>query len=249
MKLFSEFKEELRQEFRTLKETLVRDFRSDIREVRSDVREIKSSMEFMNKTFEDIRKNMETIMSENAALREENQALREKYDSVEKVIKETGIRLTQCEQYSRNHNVEIKGIAESEGENLPELLGALGRFIGEPISLSDVEICHRVPTRNAGASNIVVQFQRRLKRDSVLEKARGKKRILTRDLGLSSSEPVYVNEHLCPTMKRLLGMAVSRKRERKWKYVWVRGGRIYARQSESAPVMPITHEDDLARIC
>lgn len=59
---------------------------------------------------------------------------------------------------------------------------------------TDIEVCHRVPTRNADATpNIIVQFKSRTKRDSILEKAK-KSRLSTQELGFSPGSPLYVNE-------------------------------------------------------
>ncbi|KAH7956969.1 hypothetical protein HPB52_014019 [Rhipicephalus sanguineus] len=52
------------------------------------------------------------------------------------------------------------------------VVGKIGDALGEPIAPSDIEVCHCVPTREAGKSNIIVQFKGVQKRDTVLEKAR-----------------------------------------------------------------------------
>lgn len=44
----------------------------------------------------------------------------------------------------------------------------------------------------------------------MLENSR-KKIIMTKDLDFAGASPVYVNEHLCPEIKRLLGQAASKK--------------------------------------
>lgn len=86
--------------------------------------------------------------------------------------------------------------------------------------------------KNASRQNIVVQFARRTKRDAVLDEAR-KAKIIGTDLGLVGANPVFINEHLCPELKKLLGQAISRKREVGWRFVWVRDGHILASYSES----------------
>lgn len=136
---------------------------------------------------------------------------------------------------------------KKENEDLATILSEIGNAIHEPISSSDVECCHRVPTRNPDKTNIVVQFKSRAKRDAALKKAK-KTRITNRDLGLESTGPVYVNEHLCPALKRLLGMAVKRKYEHKWKSVWTSNGKSYARKNDSSDALQISEERDLARI-
>ncbi|KAM7290537.1 uncharacterized protein ISCGN_027158 [Ixodes scapularis] len=163
------------------------------------------------------------------------------------LLKENELRLVHCEQYSRRHNIEVKGIPKTETDNVNDLVFKLGDLIGEQIALSDIEACHRVPTRDPTKSNVIVQFQRRQKRDSVLEKAK-KKRITCQDFGLPETSSIYVNEHLCPALKKLLGMAVSKKREHQWRYVWVRDSKIFARKADGTPVITISDSGDLDKI-
>lgn len=94
----------------------------------------------------------------------------------------------------------------------------IGELVGVSGVHSDIEPCNRVPSRIEGNSKIVFGFQSRQKRVPFLEKAR-KRPFFTADLCFSSASPVYINEHLCPALKRLLRMAVSRKREFDWKCV------------------------------
>lgn len=95
---------------------------------------------------------------------------------------------------------------------------------------------------------------KREKRDKVLEKAK-KTKLMNRSLGLSmeaskneANHPIFVNEHLCQYLKRLLGMAIARKREHGWKFVWVKKGAVFARRDETSPVVAIKLESDLEKI-
>ncbi|KAH7940828.1 hypothetical protein HPB49_006502 [Dermacentor silvarum] len=115
--------------------------------------------------------------SEGKSLRKENERLKAKCSENESVIVELQKRVVQGEQYSRRSNVEIKGLVEMENEKITDVEGKIGDVIGEPISASDIELCHRVPTREQGKTNVNVQFKSRQKWDLVVEKAR-KKRIL-----------------------------------------------------------------------
>ncbi|CAN7989490.1 unnamed protein product, partial [Ixodes hexagonus] len=237
-------KEELKHEFKTFRESLERELRTEIRELRTDVREVKKGMDFINKAFEDIKKEFEALSKENAELKRENASLLQSHEKLLKAMKETEARLVHCEQYSRNANLEIKGIPKQENENVSDTVKKVGDLIGSPIAADDIEVCHRVPTRNSESN---IQFRSRARRDAVLEAAK-KKRISNKDLGSTASAPIYINEHLCPVLKRLLGMSVAKKRECDWKYVWVRNGRIFARKTDNAPILKITHADDLEKI-
>lgn len=126
-----------------------------------------------------------------------------------------------------------------------------GQVLEEPILASEIEVCHRVPTRNEGLSNIVVQFKSRQNRDLVLEKAR-KKRITNHSQGVTTepgeSAPVFVNEHLCPTLKRLLASTIARKRHFSWRFVWMRNGRILAQKNEGSRTLHVSSEHDLFKM-
>lgn len=149
--LFNYFKEEMKQEFKTLKVSLGRDFRNDIRETRADLREVKTSVTFINQTFEDTKQKFETVMSENAVLRQENETLCVRCGAMEKAAerkKKNVVRMMNCERYLRNQNAEIKGVPEPDRTNLTELLRCLGELVGEPILSTDIEICIVCPLVN-----------------------------------------------------------------------------------------------------
>lgn len=242
-KMCEELKRELKLELREIKDAMEK----DRKEARKDFREIRSGMDFINKTFEEMRGKLDDIKSENSELRKENQKLVTLCEQLAKRVTDCESRLMQTEQYSRNSNVELKGIATQRGEDLMEVLKKVGRTVGEPIVESDVEICHRVPVPNSDAHNIIVQFASRKKRNDFLEKAR-RTRFSCKDLGLASNGPVFVNEHLCPAMKKLLGQAIARKREMNWRFVWVRNGTVFARKLEETPVVRINSVGDLSKI-
>ncbi|XP_077553134.1 uncharacterized protein LOC144167853 [Haemaphysalis longicornis] len=229
-KLFLELKEELKAELENFKDAAERNVRSEERSLRTELGEMK------------------VTLCENKQLKKENESLRTTVFTLEKDLVESQASLLKSEQYTRNRNLEIKGIEQTENEDLKQLFEKIGEKLEEPITESDVDICHRVPTKNEGKSNIIVQFQCREKRDKVLQMAR-KKRLTTTLLGLPTDFPVYINEHLCPTMKKILGRAVARKREHGWKFVWTRDGSVFARRIETSCIVAITCENDLNKIC
>ncbi|KAH9383897.1 hypothetical protein HPB48_025764 [Haemaphysalis longicornis] len=114
--------------------------------------------EFMEKEFEAMKTQLAEERNERLSLKHESEKLRAKCKENESKIEELHRRLVQCEQYSRRSNVEMKGLAEAENEDVTDLASKLGAAIGEPISADDIEVCHRVPTWEEGKSNAVVQF-------------------------------------------------------------------------------------------
>lgn len=224
-----------------------RESRGEIRELRAEMKSLTESVKFMSDEFEDMKKRLREATEEREALRKSNEELRAKCKENENVIQQLQKRVVQSEQYSRRSNIEIRGLVEQDNEDVAELVGKIGDVLGEPITSSDIEVCHRVPTREAGKSNVVVQFRSRQKRDSVLEKAR-KARVRNNQVGIPDDARVFVNEHLCPTLKRLLSLALARKRECQWRFVWTRNGKVLARKTEASGVIHIASEADLQKI-
>ncbi|XP_075559999.1 uncharacterized protein LOC142591573 [Dermacentor variabilis] len=226
-----------------------RDVLSDLRELRSDMKQMKEGLEFMEKQFETMKQQFMEGRNERESLRKENDRLKAKCSENESIIVELQKRVVQGEQYSRRSNVEIKGLVE-KNENIIDLVGQISGVVGEPISADDIEVCHRVLSREQGKTNVIVQFKTKQKRDHVVEKAR-KSRIRNRDVGISSEAQIFVNEHFCPTLKRLLAQAIAKKkkkRENQWQFVWTKNGKIFARKTESSQVVSIETDSDLVKI-
>lgn len=254
------------------------------RDIRKEIRELNKSLEYMNKDYENIKQECAEIRKENAALRASQEAMQCEIDRLRKLVHENSTRLTTQDQYSRNKNIEIKGIPRTPNENLVQLLAKVGDALGEPISEQDIEICHRLPARSATSQsntapdpgvaknnevrphasavpdrgskagsdaplneNIVVVFNRRAKRDAIVKKAR-RTRFTAEELGFTTKQSVFVNEHLCPQLKKLLGMTIARKREMNWRFAWASGGKIFARETETSRAVQITCEADLHKM-
>lgn len=212
---------------------------------------MKASLDFFNKQFEDLTKHCSQLEKENLELKVQNASLAQDCAQLKKDAAESERRTTQLEQYSRNRNIEVKNVPFVKGENLAETLEKLGEAISEPINPRDIDVCHRVPSKDSTCPHIIVQFHNRSKRDTVLEKAR-KMRLSANDVGCSGTAPetapIFVNEHLCPQLKKLLGLTIAKKKEQSWQFAWSKGGKIFARKTEKSKILHITCIDDLSKI-
>ena len=56
------------------------------------------------------------------------------------------------EQYTRKHNLEIHGIAETTGKDIAENVVKLGKVINVHTSPTDIVICHKTGPRNSSGS-------------------------------------------------------------------------------------------------
>lgn len=215
-----EFKNELRQDIRTLKDSVkyCSDTCDGVNEIQKEMKELKL----------EIRR----LVDKNLDLEKENKNLRD--------------RLDELEQHHRLNNLEIKGLPADCDE--VEVVKEIGNKLGEEIVDTDIDICHKVDIPHSKDRNVIVRFTRRSKRNAVLAKAR-KMRLTTDALGFEgASKPVFLNEHLTQKNKRLLGAAIAKKKSVAWKYVWTSNGKVLARRGESTPILRISTMSDVERM-
>lgn len=243
----AKLREETKAEIKLFRESMEREMRNELRELKSEKQGLVKSLEFAHDSIKELEETLNTEIAKNKNLAAENETLRSMHISLESKVLDLDKRLIQSEQYSRRANLEIQGVVKNDSESVTDIVSKIGDAISEPIQECDIEACHRVPTRKADKANIVVQFRSRAKRDTVLQKAK-KMRLKNTDVGLENSDPVYVNEHLCPAQKKLLAFAVKKKYEHQWKSVWSQNGKIFMKQSDSSVVVPITSDKDLIKL-
>jgi hypothetical protein len=86
---------------------------------------------------------------------------------------------------------------------------------------------------------------RRFDAEELLARRRAKKDFSTRHLNLTTDKPIFVNESLTPTRRKLLGMTRDLRKKKNYKFVWVRGGKIFLRKDEQGPISVIRCQADL----
>lgn len=216
--------------------------------IEGELQTLRQSINFMNEQFEQFRVELGETKKELAAVRAENHAIKSENSRLVKNIKEIKQELTAQQQYSRQNNLEIKGVPVMEGENLVSTMQQLASYLKVEIKETDIDVVHRVPSRNASTPNIIVRFLSRAVKDNVLKTAK-KQRLNTTALGFQGiASPVYINEHLCPANKELLTAALKTKREKNWKYTWVTGGKILMRKADNSRVLHVTCAEDLSKV-
>lgn len=196
------------------------------------ISEMEDSMGLLNELVEGVRTKQVELLESNKALKLENAALK--------------TRVSALERYSRINNVEVKGVPVTQGEDCVAIISSIGEQAKCPVSASDLEIVHRVPTKS-GQQNIIARFYSRTHKNDFVKKAR-KARLNTGSLGYSGGDKhaVFVNEHLTQESKRLFAQALKLKKEKGWLFLWTENCQIKARQTEDSRSFRISSESDLA---
>ncbi|XP_046688637.1 uncharacterized protein LOC124374476 [Homalodisca vitripennis] len=160
-------------------------------------------------------------------------------------------RIEEQEQYSRRNTVEIYGVPQEKNEDVVSVVKEVGKALDMDITRSMIDACHRLGNKS-GPNNlpprIIVKFVSRLDKEEFLRKRRVKSSFSTRHMNLGVDQPVYINESLTLTRRKLLGEARRLKREKNYKFLWVRNGKIFLRREESARVVHVTCQADLSKV-
>lgn len=201
---------------------------------------VKSNNELMcenknqSKKIDNLIEDIKICKKENEVIKRENIFLHEKINNLE--------------QYSRNYNLEIQGVPFDKTENTYNITVDVANQLGCNIDTSDIEFCHRLKNNSKNPNQpptIIAKFYSRRIKETILDGRKTKKFILARDIGYQNSVlRIYVNEHLTATNKNLYWLARNTK-QFGYKYAWVRSGRIYIRQDDNSPVIPINRPTDI----
>lgn len=222
----------------------------ELRKNAKEFSDFRSSLEFFsdkidksNELMEELRESYKKIKKDNEEIKEENLVLKKSVTVMEQ-------RVRILEQYSRQSNIEISGIPETKGEDMVELLADVGRAVGLELQPERVIAAHRVPTfKRDKTQPIIVKFLTRVDKDIWLQ-AYKEVRPLTADKinkGFSKTK-VFINEHLSPENKQLLGRAKEVAKDKGYLYVWSREGKIFVRKADKEKCIRVNGFEDLAKL-
>lgn len=225
--------------------------------LKRELTEIATSMNNLNTQYEEIKRENIEIKEINAQLQTEVKTLKKENSSLHVTISDMNIRLNNVEQNSRSNNIELQCVPESKSENLIHIAIQLGKVVGCKINENDVLHCTRVAKfdRSSDRSrSIVIQLSSVRLRDQLLassiafNKKNPENKLNSGHIGLKSNVPIFVMEHLSSFNKGLHAAARQKAKELNYKYVWVRNGRIFMRQSDNSSYILIKNKQALDKL-
>ncbi|KAG8251035.1 hypothetical protein J6590_108489 [Homalodisca vitripennis] len=192
-------------------------------------------------TLDGVQTKLTTLEKENADLKVKCKELYNKNALLDKKVGSMQNEINEIQQYSRNRNIEVRGIPYSRNEDIYNVVRMVAQALGVNHANEDISIAHRLsrPTKNVLAPGIVIQFVSRYTRAVWLSAAKRKK-IETTDLSPTLKQaPVYVNEHLTAHNRQLLGHAKTLVKEKKLAYAWVSDGKILVRKTADSQAVRV----------
>lgn len=237
--------------------THVKNILEELRAVRSEMHEFRT---IMNRLTTDVANNKECIdsLSLRMEVLEQRQSHTEGTESyLQETIMELKQNLNDREQELLSNDVEIAGIPEEKAESGLHIVLSIGKKMGITMDERDVVSVERAgPVRasvqDAPAARIrplVVRLARRTVRDELLAAARVRRSMNTEGISVSGTPKLfYINERLTKQNRQVFFKAREAASKAKWKYVWTRDGKIFARLEAGSPRHRLKSEIDISRV-
>ncbi|KAL0850832.1 hypothetical protein ABMA28_006752 [Loxostege sticticalis] len=225
---------------------------SEVRPLKEELKEVKESMSFMNAQYEEVLREQEKSKETIKNLQTENNQMQVK-------IEDLSSRVNQLEQNARMNNVEIQCLPEKRDENLLSTVTKLANVIDCQLTEENVVKCTRIARMNKDSvrpRSIVVQFSTPRIRDQFLAASikfnkpkPPQDKLNSSHLGMTCTKtPIFITEHLSATNKALHAAARLKAKQKGFKYVWIRGGRIYMRKTDNSEYIIVKDINSLDKI-
>ena len=214
------------------------------------IRENTKSLEFFSKRYDEL------ILFQANATAELKQA-RSRLDELIAKIDAIGHAVDEIEEYSYKFNLKVVGLPEikekESAEETSSLCVKLFREMGAEVNIHDIDVAHRVPTRevHGGPKPIVCKFVRRLARTKVINLRNEFHNLRPANLGLAEGvnlSNVRIFDHLTPRMQSIFYEAKRFKTQHQYQFCWTKNFSVYLRKNAESRAVKIKHIDDLRQL-
>ena len=241
------FKQDLESKISSLHSDFKADIKKDLGLINSQLKQVHEAQAKLAADHLDLVQRTDTIELK-------SQTNTSSIDLLNEQISNLQVDLNTILQRDRLQNLEITGIPDKSSENLSTYIINIAKFVGTDMTVQEIEYATRAQPRTRNPNiprTIIVKLKSRLLKDTIISGVRAKKIITTKDIGISSSQPlrIYINEHLTPSNKLLYLQARKKKAVAVgFEFLWVRDGKIFARRNDHSPVFTIRSPNDLKKI-
>ena len=171
-------------------------------------------------------------------------------------VDDIGNAIDEIQRYSYQYNVKIVGLPEIDPREsasaTTSLCLSLLKASGVDINKQDVDVAHRVPTRQAtaGPRPVICKFTRRIVKEEVINRRKEACKVSATSIGLPadcSLGNVKIFDHLTPKTQKLLADAKKFQARNGFRFCWSKNFVIYLRKSEDSHPIRLKSQEDLER--
>ncbi|KAJ2940772.1 hypothetical protein O0L34_g14883 [Tuta absoluta] len=215
-----------------------------IKEVKDQNEDIKKSIEFVTARYDDMELQIKSLEQNRKEDQSRLALLEQKIESLQQVARVSTFEI---------RNIPMK--SEETKDDLCTMATQLAKVLDVPVNTVDIKNIHRGYAKHDAVKPIIVEVQSVMLKEKILASAKNYHRInrnnqlSTRQLNLEGPPtPIYVSEHLSPTMRRLFSLARDFRSTNGYKYCWATPSAIYLRRKEGDPATRLRSEQDLKNL-
>lgn len=246
-------REEMNVFMKASREDIIVEINSKMAEILEKMSDITSAINFLENKYEDIKNDMAQKNETIRTLERENKKINQDLSDIKS-------KLTNIEQYSRASNLEFQCIPEHKNENIITIIKQIATTVQCPINDCDILSCTRLMKMNKESPrprSVLVKFISSRLRDKFLastmsfNKRAGQNddKLNTSHIGFSGNKkPIYVCEHLSPSVKTLHAEARAKAKTINYRYVWVKNGRVFMRKTENSEYVYVKDSNVLSNL-
>lgn len=248
----SELRELLREEISNILKSCTSELTVGVKTLNEQISNLKSSVEFMSEKFDKISEEFKHQQQQFLEIKKENDVLRNEMNTLNN-------KFNQLDQLSRASSLEIQCLPERKLENVVNIVKQLEQTIKHKLDDQDIQYCSRVAKLDPTSTRprtIVVKLSSPRLRDTVMSavsrynKTNKENKLNSADFGFGTEDkkPVFVVENLSAENKQLHAAARKRGKDLKYKFTWIRSGRVYMRKSDTSEAILIRNHDTLEKL-
>ncbi|CAG9572883.1 unnamed protein product [Danaus chrysippus] len=230
----------------------IRLLRLEFSSVTRELSRLSTTISEFNKRIDSVEQRLDNLEKNN---HERNSGIVDR--NTTEVIAQLRSELNDRDQENLLNDIEISGLEEKSGENSTNIVLLVAKKIGASLEERDIVSSERWGPRRIIADHsgqtrprpIIVRLARRAVRDEMLRAARVRRGCDSSGIVESEAKRFYVNERLTPMNRHIFYKTRELGRRDGWRYIWTRGGRIYARRNGNSETRRIrTLEDTICQM-
>lgn len=213
--------------------------------MRVTINEMQTSMNFYSTQYDSLVLTTKSHDKTIKDLQSETSALRSIVAEQTNEIRQLRTNHNDSDQTNRLSNLEIHGIPVSSQENIVNTMTNLADQLGvEGFEPAHVVVAHRLPAKPGTVPPILIRFSTVSQKERWMA-CRGRLGSIRQD---ESHPRIYFNDNLTEANRKLFWLARTRGKEKGYKFVWVRHGKIFAKQNQNSPLLRILNTDALEQL-
>lgn len=237
------------------------DLKKKANEFEQELKELKDKMAAMNNEPYELDKSMQFLSDEyedfksfKSSMEKDINRMFPRLKDIEEGISKIDEAIEAIHKYSYQYNLKILGIPQNDrretSKQTVDTCLTLFQGIGADVSPHDIDIAHRIPSRNTKyPPPIICKFTRRIVKETVMS---CRKEIINIDLetiGLvKSTGKIGIYDHLTPNTQALFNKAKIFQKENKYAFCWSKNSNVFLKESEESEVIRVTCSEVLEKL-